>query len=149
MYFISISNHIMKDQKNIHIVPYRKQPISFYGWFVQVSTCVHKLIFKKYICTGRNAIVVIISALIAYALASQGKNNVFSLVKKLPEGIPPVKVPTINEEVVKVIIIICVYCNLATCCVGFKQLNSGCSFNRTTGEHCHRKGIWLVVYKTL
>ena len=53
---------------------------------------------------GRNAIVVIMSACIAYALASQGKTDVFTLVKKLPEGIPPVKLPTIDKEVIKVII---------------------------------------------
>lgn len=53
---------------------------------------------------GRNAIVVVMSACIAYALSSQGKKDVFSLVKKLPEGIPPVKVPTINGEVAKVVI---------------------------------------------
>ena len=52
---------------------------------------------------GRNAIVVIVSACIAYALASQGKTNVFTLVKKLPEGIPSIKIPTINAEVLKVI----------------------------------------------
>lgn len=48
--------------------------------------------------------VVIISGFIAYALASQGKKDVFTLVKKLPEGIPPLRVPTINEEVLKVIV---------------------------------------------
>lgn len=65
--------------------------------------------YKIYI--GRNAIVVIMSACIAYALATQDKTDVFTLVKKLPEGIPSVELPTVNKEVIKVIINIlkCIY----------------------------------------
>ena len=57
---------------------------------------------------GRNAIVVIVSASIAFALSSQGKKDVFTLVKKLPEGIPSVKLPTVNKDVVQVIVVFCV-----------------------------------------
>ena len=46
--------------------------------------------------------VVIVSALIAYALSTQGKDDVFTLVNKLPKGIPSVKVPEINKDVLKV-----------------------------------------------
>ena len=53
---------------------------------------------------GRNAIVVIMSAFIAYALAAQGKTDVFTLVKKLPEGIPSVELPTVNKEIITVFI---------------------------------------------
>jgi len=42
------------------------------------------------------------SALIAYALSTQGKNDVFTLVKKLPKGIPSVEVPEINNDVLTV-----------------------------------------------
>ena len=59
---------------------------------------------------ARNAIVVIISASIAYALASQGKDDVFTLVNKLPKGIPSVKAPTIDKEVFKVDFIYCCAC---------------------------------------
>lgn len=51
---------------------------------------------------ARNAIVVIISASIAYALASQGEDDIFTLVNKLPKGIPSLKAPIINKEVLKV-----------------------------------------------
>lgn len=75
--------------------------VNLYGWVQGYYCLTNWLVFYD---LGRNAIVVIMSGSIAYALSSQGKDHVFTLVNKLPKGIPSVKAPTIDKETLKVIL---------------------------------------------